>query len=134
VKPVEGKRGAWEVTVVSPSKGKARSYIYSVTEEGNIHQGVFGGLEEAYAGPRGQSAPWPVQAFKIDSQKAYEVAAEKSADFMKKNPDIPITFLLELNKRYTFLTWRVIWGTSVAASGYSVYVNATTGEFIEKMR
>jgi hypothetical protein len=134
VKPIEGKRAAWEVTVVSPSKAKARTYLYSVVEEGNVHQGVFAGLEEAYTGPRGQVAPWPVQAFKTDSQKAYEVAAEKSADFMKQNPDIPITFLLEQNKRHPYLTWRVIWGTSVAASGYSVYVNATTGEFVEKMR
>ena len=134
VQPEGGKRGAWEVTVVSPAKGKARSYSYSVVEEGNLHKGVFAGLEEDYRGPRGQVAPWPVQAFKIDSTKAYEVAVEKSADFIKKNPDIPVTFLLEQTKRHPYLTWRVIWGTSVATSGYSVYVNAATGEFIEKMR
>ncbi|HYP08391.1 MAG TPA: hypothetical protein VER03_19310 [Bryobacteraceae bacterium] len=129
-----GKRAAWEVTVVSPSKGKSRTYMYSVVEEGNIHKGVFAGLEEDYRGPRGQVSPWPVQAFKVDSVKAYEVAAEKSADFMKQNPDIPITFLLEQTSRHSYLTWRVIWGTSVATSGYSVYVNAATGEYVEKMR
>lgn len=134
VKPEGGKRAAWEVTVVSPSKGKARSYIYSVVEEGNIHKGVFGGLEDDYRGPQGQAVAWPVQAFKIDSTKAYEVAVERSADIIKKNPDIPITFLLEQTSRHPYLTWRVIWGTSVATSGYSVYVNAATGEFVEKMR
>jgi hypothetical protein len=134
VKPDAGKRAAWEVTVVSPSKRKARTYTYSVVEEGNIHQGVFGGLEEDYRGPQGQAVAWPVQAFKIDSTKAYEVAVEKSADIIKKNPDLPITFLLEQTSRHPFLTWRVIWGTSVATSGYSVHVNAATGEFVEKMR
>src|SRR5262245_35898888 len=39
-----GKAGAWEATFVSPSKGRARSYTYSVVEgEGNLHQGVFAG-------------------------------------------------------------------------------------------
>ena len=134
LKPEGGKRAAWEVTVASPSKGKARAYTYSVVEEGNIHKGVFAGLEEDYRGPRGQVVAWPVQAFKVDSVRAYEIAVEQSADFIKKNPDIPITFLLEQTSRYPFLTWRVIWGTSVAASGYSVFVNATTGAFVEKAR
>jgi hypothetical protein len=135
VKPVGGKRAAWAVTLVSPSKAKARTYTYSVVEEDTIHKGVFAGLEEDYSGPRGQTVAWPVQAFKTDSVAAYETAAAKSADFMQKHPDIPVTFLLEQNNnRYNFLTWRVIWGTSVAASGYSVYVNASTGEFLEKMR
>jgi hypothetical protein len=129
-----GKKAAWEVTVVSPSKGKARVYSYSVVEEGNIHKGVYAGLEEDYRGPQGQVTPWPVQAFKVDSTKAYDVAAERSADYMKKFPDLPITFLLETNSRHSYLTWRVIWGTSVATSSHSIFVNAATGEFVEKMR
>jgi hypothetical protein len=35
---------------------------------------------------------------------------ERSADYMKKYPDLPITFLLETNSRHSYLTWRVIWG------------------------
>lgn len=134
VKGEGGKRAAWEVTVVSPSKGKLKSYTYSVVEEGNIHKGVFPGVEDDYRGPRGQVSAWPVQAFKVDSTQAYEVAMANSADFVKKNPDIPITFLLEQTSRHPYLTWRVIWGTSVASSGYSVYVGAGTGKFVEKMR
>ena len=134
VKPDGGKRAAWEVTVVSPSKAKSRSYSYSVVEEGNIHKGVFAGLEEEYRGPQGQNVAWPVQAFKVDSTKAYEVALARSADFVKANPDIPTMLLMEQTSRHPYLTWRVVWGTSVAASGYSVFVGATTGEFIEKVR
>jgi len=134
VKPEGGKRGAWEVTVVSPSKRKSRAYTYSVVEEGNVHKGVFGGLEEDYRGPQGQLSAWPIQAFKVDSVKAYEVAVANSAEYIKKNPDIPVTFLLEQTKRHPYLTWRVIWGTSVASSGYSIYVGAGTGEFVERMR
>jgi hypothetical protein len=129
-----GKRPTWEVTVVSPSKAKSRIFMYSVLEEGNIHKGVFPSLEEDYRGPQGQVAPWPVQAFRTDSDAAYDIALKHSAEFVKKNPDIPVTFLLEQNKRYPFLTWRVMWGTSVATSRHSVVVNASTGEFVEIMR
>jgi hypothetical protein len=134
VKPDGGKRPAWEVTVVSPSKGKSRTYTYSVVEEGNIHKGVFAGLEEEYRGPQAQNVAWPVQAFKVDSTKAYEVALSRSADFVKEHPDIPTLMIMEQTSRHPYLTWRVVWGTSVATSGYSVYVGATTGEFVEKVR
>jgi hypothetical protein len=134
VKPEGGKRAAWEVTVVSPSKAKSKMYVFSVVEEGNIHKGVFPVSEEEYRGPRGQVVAWPVQALRTDSTAAYDTAVQHSADFVKKNPDIPVTFLLEQVSRHPYLTWRVIWGTSVATSGYSVYVNASTGEFVEKMR
>jgi hypothetical protein len=133
VKPDGGKRGAWELTMVAPSKGKARTYSYSVVTEGNIHEGVFAGLEEDYRGPQGQAKPWPIQALKVDSVKAYEIAVQHSAEYMKKYPDMPITFLLE-QSRHPFLTWRVIWGTSVVTSGHSIYVSATTGEFVERSR
>src|SRR5438876_151399 len=32
------------------------------------------------------------------------------------------------------LTWRVIWGDSVGTSNFSVFVDATTGEYLETMR
>lgn len=133
VKPEGGKRGAWEITVVSPSKGQARTFSYSVVEDGNIHKGVFAGPLEDYRGPQGQASAWPVQAFRKDSVEAYEIAVSKSADYIKKNPDIPVTFLLEQTPRHGQLAWRVIWGTSVASSGYSIYVGASNGEFLERM-
>lgn len=134
VKASAGKSGAWEVTFVSASKARAKTYTYSVVEEGNIHQGVFGGLEENWAGRRGQNTSFVTAAFKVDSTKAWAVASEKSKDYMERNPDKPITFVLEKTPRHPNPAWRVIWGTSAATSNYSVYVDATTGEFLERMR
>jgi hypothetical protein len=131
--PPPGKSYAWEVTLVSPSKGRQRIYTYSVIKDENIHQGVFGGVDEAYS-QRGQARLWNIQALKIDSEAAYEVAAGKSADYMKKNPDKPVTFLLEQTPRHPNLAWRVIWGPSIAASNYSVYVDASMGNYLETMR
>ena len=129
-----GKSAVWEVTFVSPSKGRAKAYTYSVIERENIHQGVFGGAEESYSGPRGQVTSFPIAALKTDTDAAWEVAADKSKEYMEKNPNKPITYLLEKTPRHPNPAWRVIWGTSVASADYSVYVDASTGAFLERMR
>jgi hypothetical protein len=132
-KPEKGKADAWEIIFVSPSKGKAKPYTYSIVEaEGNLHEGVFAGLEEAYSGPNGPAFPFPIAAIKFDSDQAYDIAAEKSQDYIKKNPDKPITYLLEQTRMHPDLTWRVIWGDSVSSSDYSIYVDASTGKYLEK--
>jgi hypothetical protein len=131
--PPPGKSYAWEITLVSPGKQRQRTYIYSVIKEENIHEGVFGGVDEPYQ-QRGQARLWNIQALKTDSDAAYEVAEKKSADYIKKHPDKPVTFLLEQTPRHGNLAWRVIWGPSIAASDYSVYVDASLGTYLETMR
>jgi hypothetical protein len=77
------------------------------------------------------------QGLKIDSDAAYETAikkGKKAAEYIKLNPDKTISFLLEQTNKYPDLTWRVLWGESVSASNYSVFVDATTGEYLETMR
>lgn len=128
-----GKSYAWEITLVSPSKNRQRVYTYSVVKEQNLHEGIFGGVDEPYM-QRGQARLWNIQALKIDSDAAYAVAEKKSADYIKKNPGKPVTFLLEQTPRHPNLAWRVIWGPSIAASNYSVYVDASVGTFLETMR
>jgi hypothetical protein len=129
-----GKSAVWEVTFVSPSKQRAKAYTYSVIERENIHQGVFGGLEESYTGPRGQATTFPIAALKVDTDAAWETAAGKSKEYMEKNPNMAMTYLLEKTPRHPNPAWRVIWGASVASSGYSIYVDASTGAFLERMR
>ena len=139
VKKVLGKAAAWQATFVSPERHSARTYTYSVIESaGNLHKGVFAGLEEGWSGPRGPAKPFVIQALKKDSDAAYETAmkkGKKAAEYSKANPDKNISFLLEQNIKFpNHLTWRVIWGDSVGTSNYSVYVDASTGEYLETMR
>ncbi len=132
VHPEPGKAGAWEVTFVSPSKESLRTYTFSSVEaEGNLHEGVFAGPIES-SSSRGNRVPFLIAAIRVDSEKAYEIAAEKSEDYIKKHPGMPISFLLEQTNRLPQLTWRVIWGASASTSDYSVFVDATMGTFIEK--
>lgn len=131
VKSTPGKSGAWQVTVFSPSKLRKRTYTWSAVEsEGTLHEGVFPGQEEA-VNPNAKIRPFLVAALKTDTDAALKVAEEKSADYMKKHPGMRINYLLELTDRHPSPAWRVIWGDSVGTSGHSVFVDATSGAYLE---
>ena len=52
---------------------------------------------------------------------------------MKKNPDMQISYLLELTTHFPNPVWRVIWGDSVSHSSYSILVDASTGQYLETL-
>ncbi|MBC8164576.1 MAG: hypothetical protein H7Y20_01745 [Bryobacteraceae bacterium] len=129
-----GKSAVWEITFVSPSKSKARAYTYSAVERDTIHEGVLGGPEESWSGRSGQATSFIAAAFKTDSTEALETASGKSKPYMDKNPGKPVIFLLEKTPRFPNPAWRVIWGTSVGTSDHSIFIDASTGEYLERMR
>ena len=134
VKPDKGKAGAWQVIFVSASRAKSKSWTYSVLEgPGNLHQGSFAGSEDDWSGSRTGPQPFVIAGIKFDSDQAYEAAAAKSEEYIKKNPAKPILYVLEMTNRFPDLTWRVIWGESISTSDYSVFVDATTGKYLEKL-
>lgn len=133
VKSENGKAGAWQAILVSPSRAKARTYTYSsVEEEPSLHEGVFPGMEEDYS-PHGASTPFEIAALKVDSDQALETASQKSQEYIKKNPTKPVMFLLEQTRKFPDPAWRVIWGESVGTSDYSVFVDASTGAYLQTM-
>lgn len=135
VKAEPGKAPAWQAIFVSATLSKAKSYTYSVVEsEGNLHKGVFAGLDQSWSGPSGTTKPFLMAAVKIDTDEAYATALKKGADYEKKNPGKPITFLLEHNSKFPDASWRVIWGESVGTSNFSIFVDASTGQYLETMR
>ena len=135
VKAEPGKAAAWQCIFVSPSKNKAKAYTYSVIEsEGNLHKGVFAGLDQSWSGPSSNSKPFVMAAIKTDSDQAYQTALKKGAEYDKKNPGKPINFLLEQTSKFPDVTWRVIWGESVGTSNFSIFVDASTGGYLETMR
>lgn len=131
-KSADGKAGAWEVLYVSATKGRQRIYTWSAIEaDGNLHKGVFGGLEDSWRGPQGQETPFSVAALKIDTPDAYQTAVAKSATYLKKSGDKPqITFLCELTQRFPDPAWRVMWGDSASSAQWSVFVDASTGAYL----
>ena len=133
VKSGGGKAGAWELTFVADRKHRARRYTYSAATSSNLPKGVTGGSEDSWF-PVGQTRPFFIQAVKTDSVAAYETAMKKGAEYASKHPDMPMKFLLEFTKELRNPAWRVIWGESVAMSGYSIFVDATTGAYVKTGR
>lgn len=129
---VPGKAYAWRVTFVSPSKSRLKYCTYSVVKDDGLFEGVYNPNDEAWRGPTKQAVPFVVQAAKTDTDEIYRVALEKSKDYAAKNPDVPITMLLEFTDRNPVAAWRVAWGPSVASAAYSVFVDATNGTYLKK--
>ena len=127
-----GKAFAWQVTFVSPSKNRIKNCTYSVVQGDGLYEGVYNPNDEAYSGPSKLAQPFVIQAVKKDTDEIYKVALEHSKEYASKNPNVPITMLLELTDRNTEVAWRVIWGTSVGNSAYSVFVDSTNGTFLKK--
>jgi hypothetical protein len=134
VKAPNGRSGAWQCVFVSQSLGKVKTYSWSAIEaEGNLHKGVFAGQEERYS-PSRQDQPFLIAAIRTDTDEAYTEAAAKAEDYLKKNPDKPVNFALEQTPRFPDLAWRIFWGESISTSEYTVFVDATTGKFLERIR
>jgi hypothetical protein len=128
-----GKSGGWEAVFTSEQRAASHAYTwYAIDQEPTIHKGVFGGSEQSYSGAH-ETTPFLIADVKIDTDAALATAKGKEEAYEKKNPGKPILFLLEKSSRFAHPAWRVIWGESVSSSGFSVYVDATTGTFLEIM-
>jgi len=51
-------------------------------------------------------------------------------DYAAKNPDMPVKFVLDWQKRHLNPTWRVYWGESVTTSSFGVYVDGTYDKYV----
>jgi hypothetical protein len=130
-----GKAAAWRATFVSAQLGKSRSYSYSVVESpGNVYEGVLPGREESWSGSSGQARPFLHQMLKVDSDAAYVAAANESKPYLKKNPNVPVHFLLEYTPRFPNPAWRVFWGETLGSSSHSVFVDGSTGRYLQTLR
>jgi hypothetical protein len=132
IKAEPGKAAVWRVTFASAAKARLKNYTYSVIEGEGFHEGVFPAGEESWSGPSKILKPFVIQAVKKDTDEILKIAKENSKDYVKKNPNSPITMLLEWTDRTPTAAWRVIWGTSVGNSAYSVFIDPTNGTYLSK--
>jgi len=131
LKAANGKAAAWEAVFVSASQRSARRYIYSAIHRParNLRGGVTSDPPESWSASGG-AEPFLVQALKTDSTSAYETALKKGNEYSRKHPGMPVKLLLEKTRRFPGPAWRIYWGESVSSSAYSIFVDATTGEYL----
>jgi hypothetical protein len=124
-----GKASAWEATFYSPSLGRARSYTDSIVELlPDIHKDVFAGPQQAFSGES-----FPIAAVKKDTESAYQTALAKAGKAAERYAGQPVLILLEKNAKYSDPAWRIVWGESVSTATLSIFVDASTGEYLDTM-
>ena len=127
----DGKYFQWSIVFVSASKQSAYTFLYSTVEQGNILKGLNNQGTMKWAGANQNAEPFANSDVSIDSDAAFKTAAEKAGDWLKKNPDKPITeFALGHATRFPAPMWFIQWGGK--AGGFAAYVNASTGKLLTK--
>ncbi len=121
-----GRAAVWTAVFVSPSRHEARTFYYSVVNEGEtISKGVTAGGTQPWSGPTPKSRPFQTSQFLVNSDAAYATALTKAGTWVKRHPEKKASLFLGSTARFPAPVWLVIWGTT--KSGYAVYVDATTG-------
>src|SRR6195952_2602448 len=101
----DGKAPAWQVVFVSQALAKSRTYTFSVFEASlTLHQGIF---PEAPQDWSSGGKPFLIESAKIDTDKAWEVALKHGEEYNSKNPKMPISYTLGMDKGND-PAWRVI--------------------------
>jgi hypothetical protein len=127
VKDAPGKTGAWQVIFVSPSQRQSRTYTWAAVEVSmSIHKGISDERPNAWSG----GSTFPIDAVKVDTDDAYQTAVKKVEKYAQANPDMVITYQLQMDRRVPDAAWRIIWGANVATSSDSVLVDASTGQYM----
>jgi len=124
-----GEAAAWEATFYSPSVGRARSYTDSIVELlPELHKDVFAGPQQEFNGDS-----FPIAAVKTDTESAFRTALARAGKAAEPFADQPVLILLEKNPKYSDPAWRIVWGESVSTSTLSIFVDASTGEYLGTM-
>ena len=124
----DGKAAAWQVVFASQALMQSRTISFSVYEaSATLHQGIFPDSPQPWSGG---GKPFLLEAAKFDTDVVWETALKHGADYNGKNPNMPITYTLAI-ERGNEPMWRVIWGESAGESSFSVLVDASTGEFVQ---
>jgi len=119
----DGKGGEWRVGFASPSMRALKSYTWS---NGEITHGV----DDTYSPANSSTQIFNVQFLKVDTDKAVAIAQQHGGEkLLEKEPDTPITYILDWNRQENLLLWHVIYGTDRETAKLRIAVNASTGEF-----
>jgi hypothetical protein len=111
----------------SPSLVQKRAYTFSVFDAStSLRQGIFPDSPTAMAS---DTRPFLLAGARTDTDQAWETALKHGEAYAKKNPEMPISFTLELDRLTNSPVWRVIWGESATSSSFSVVIDATTGKY-----
>ncbi len=119
----DGKAAEWRAAFASPSLRTTRPYTWAL---GDISHSV----EDSYSPTNSSTQVFNVQFLKVETDKANAIAQQHGGDkLLQKEPDTPVLYVLDWNRKTSELLWHVIYGADRETAKLRVAVNASTGEF-----
>ena len=128
----EGKAGLWRASFASPSKRMLKLFTWSgLVGPDAPEQGISFSAEDTWSATNVSTQPFDISFLKVDSDKAYEVAAKNGGEKVtKNNPKQPVIFQLAWDAAKNQLVWHVIYGDNPSDAKLRIAVDATSGEFL----
>lgn len=127
----DGKSAVWTGYFGSPALRGVKFYTWSGTDASDFSQrGITPGSLDTYNPNNTSTAIFDVRFLKIDSDQAFDEAQKHGGEkVLAKNPDTPISYILDWDSATSKLNWHVIYGASQGDAKLVVDVDASTGAF-----
>src|SRR5437588_5262722 len=108
--PKNGTASVWSGKFASSSMRQIRSFLWSGASAADAPEpGITPGSPDAYSEGNISTRPFDLNFLKIDSDKAFAVAAKKkeAATVLKKSQNTPVKYALTWDQPKGRLVWRV---------------------------
>jgi hypothetical protein len=120
----DGKAGVWRAEFASPSLRGIRTFTWT-------GESISPDVQDTYSPTNTSTQVFNVQFLKVDTDKALETAQKHGGEkLLAEEPDTPVQYVLDWNRRENNLVWHVIYGTDRDSAKLRVAVDATTGGFL----
>lgn len=127
----DGKAAVWRVVFASPGRQKMEGFSWSGSATSDMDRGISHGTEDTFSPTNASTQPFDLNFLKVDSDQALAIANKHGGDKqLKKDPKLPVQYLLDWDPRKNQLVWHVIYGTSRMSAELVIDVDATKNEFI----
>jgi hypothetical protein len=127
-----GKWAVWRGSFASPGTRLQKSYTWSgSTANGAPERDISPGTEDGYSPTNASTEVFDMAFLKIDSDQAFATAQKNGGNkILEKEPDTPVFYVCDWNRKASILAWHVIYGASRETAKLTVAVDASSGEFI----
>lgn len=127
----DGKSTVWRALYASPSRGTFKTFTCSGSRlPDQPPEGVTSTVEST-SSPVVASLEFVPAYLQLDSDKAFALAQQHGgANLTKKDPQLPVLYILERDAKQKAVFWYVIYGKSQSDNKGIGVINASTGAFV----
>ena len=127
----EGKATIWRAYFASASRRSMKTFVCSGSRLASAPASGFTSTAESAYAPNVPSLMFQASYLQTDSDKAYALAQQHGGEALtKKDPQQPVTYLLDWDGKSKALLWYVIYGKNQSESKGLGVINAATGAFV----